>query len=81
MYINLIGCYLILTLCCVTGIIAFAIYHKCDLLTSKKVAKGEQILPYLVMDLLGSYYGLPGLFVACVYSASLRFSLFIVFYT
>jgi Na+/proline symporter len=35
------------------------------------VTKGEQILPYLVMDLLGSYPGIPGLFVACVYSAAL----------
>lgn len=72
MYINLIGVYLILTICCVTGIIAYAVYHKCDLLISKQVTRGEQILPYLVMDLLGDYHGLSGLFVACIYSASLR---------
>jgi Na+/proline symporter len=71
MYINLAGTFLILSFTCITGLIAFAVYHKCDLLTSKKVTKGEQILPYLVMDLLGDYNGLPGLFVACVYSAAL----------
>ena len=27
----------------------------------------------MVMDVLGQYPGLPGLFVACVFSASLRF--------
>ena len=28
-------------------------------------------MPYLVMDLLKNFYGLPGLFIACIYSAAL----------
>lgn len=31
-------------------------------------------MPYLVMDILGDYPGLPGLFVAAAYSGSLRLS-------
>ncbi|CAF0982331.1 unnamed protein product [Brachionus calyciflorus] len=71
LYINLVGTFLILTITCITGLIAFAVYFKCDILSSKQVSKGEQILPYLVMDLLGKLPGVPGLFVACVYSAAL----------
>jgi sodium-dependent multivitamin transporter 6 len=29
------------------------------------------MLPYFVMDILKNYYGLAGLFIACVYSAAL----------
>ena len=71
MYINLIGTFLILTITCIAGLVAYAIYYDCDLLTSNKIDKGEQILPYLVMDLFGNLPGIPGLFVASIYSASL----------
>ena len=62
---------MILLVLCLTGLIAYAIYHDCDLLSAKIVTIGEQILPYLVMDLLNDLPGFPGLFVACVYSAAL----------
>ena len=32
-----------------------------------------KILPYFVMEILKDYYGLSGLFIACIYSAALRF--------
>ena len=72
MYINVLGAASILIIACLTGLIAYAVYYKCDLLSAKIVTKGEQILPFLVMDLLAEFPGLPGLFVACVYSAALR---------
>ena len=33
-----------------------------------------QLFPYAVMDLLGHLPGIPGLFVAGIYSSSLRFA-------
>lgn len=32
----------------------------------------NQMLPYLVMDILAAYPGIPGLFVAAAYSGTLR---------
>lgn len=37
------------------------------------IKKVDQLLPLFVMDTLGSFTGLPGLLVAGLYSASLRF--------
>lgn len=71
MIINLIGTFFILTILCLAGLIAYAVYYECDVLQTT-VSKGEQILPYMVMDLLSSLPGVPGLFIACVYSAALR---------
>ncbi len=71
MYINLIGTFLILIICCACGLVAYAFYFNCDPLKMGLITKYDQILPYLVMDLLKDFYGLPGLFIACVYSAAL----------
>uniref|UniRef100_A0A3P9CPC9 Solute carrier family 5 member 8 n=1 Tax=Maylandia zebra TaxID=106582 RepID=A0A3P9CPC9_9CICH len=38
---------------------------------SGKISFSDQLLPYLVMDILKSYPGLPGLFLAAVYSGTL----------
>lgn len=94
--INLIGGILLLTVTCLCGLVAFAKYHECDILSTKKISRGEQVnltfgiflttillfffiskklLPYLVMDILGELPGLPGLFVATIYSAALRYLL------
>ena len=35
--------------------------------------KSDQIVPRFVMETVGSYSGLPGLYVSGVFSASLRF--------
>lgn len=58
-------------MCSYCGLLIFATYHDCDPLTTKLARAKDQLLPLLVMDILGDYPGLPGLFVAGVFSAAL----------
>lgn len=46
-------------------------YHDCDPLQTKLVKAKDQLLPLLVMDVLRDYPGLPGLFIAGIFAASL----------
>ncbi|XP_074082785.1 sodium-coupled monocarboxylate transporter 1-like [Macrotis lagotis] len=71
LYINLIGCWAILTFTTLCGLVLYSRYHDCDPWTAKKISAPDQLMPYLVMDILQDFPGLPGLFVACVYSATL----------
>jgi sodium-coupled monocarboxylate transporter 8/12 len=41
------------------------------ILQTRNTLSIKQMLPYFVMDILKNYYGLAGLFIACVYSAAL----------
>jgi len=63
---------LILTLTCGGGLIAFAKYHSCDPIITKQVRAPDQIYPLFVMDSLSFIPGFTGLFVAGVFSGSLR---------
>ncbi|XP_078495998.1 sodium-coupled monocarboxylate transporter 1-like isoform X1 [Ciona intestinalis] len=71
LYLNDIGLFLVVSLASLTGLIMFAVYNKCDPLTSGKVEKSDQLIPYLVMDILHSLPGIPGIFVAAAYSGTL----------
>lgn len=67
----IVGTLILLALCCYSGLLIYAKYHDCDPLTTKLAKAKDQLLPLLVMDTLGDYPGLPGLFVAGVFSAAL----------
>lgn len=54
-----------------TGMILFSAYKTCDPVSAKKVAGADELLPLYVMDVLGHLKGVPGLFVAGIFSASL----------
>ncbi|XP_021923924.1 sodium-coupled monocarboxylate transporter 2-like [Zootermopsis nevadensis] len=56
---------------CFTGLLIYAKYYDCDPITSKAVSRPDQLLPYYVMDIATSIPGLPGLFIAGIFSASL----------
>lgn len=53
------------------GIVMYANFRHCDPLLSGKITKTDQILPYFVMLYLGGVQGLPGLFVAGIFSGAL----------
>ena len=55
-----------------SGLVVFANYADCDPLKAGIITKQDQIIPYYVMDKLGHIYGLPGLFLACLFSGALR---------
>ncbi|XP_043823643.1 sodium-coupled monocarboxylate transporter 1-like [Dromiciops gliroides] len=71
LYINLVGHWIILVCTVLCGLAIYSRYHDCDPWTSKKISAPDQLMPYLVMDILQDYPGLPGLFVACVYGGTL----------
>ncbi|XP_004623897.1 sodium-coupled monocarboxylate transporter 1 [Octodon degus] len=71
LYINLLGLWVILTCSVFCGLSLYSRYRDCDPWTAKKVSAEDQLMPYLVLDILQDYPGVPGLFVACAYSGTL----------
>lgn len=67
--IGLVSLISILYLC---GLSIFAVYAGCDPITRGLVSKKDQMLPYYVLDKLGFLKGVPGLFVACLISGTMR---------
>lgn len=58
--------------CCVLiGLIIYAKYESCDPFTTKEIKKVDQVLPYFVMDVASQIPGLPGIFIAGIFSAAL----------
>lgn len=68
---NLVGLWCILSLTLSIGLLIFAKYQSCDPILNNQINLGEQLFPLFVMDTLRSTPGLPGLFLACVFSAAL----------
>lgn len=71
LWIFIVGVLLLLGICGYSGLLIYAAYYECDPLTTKLAKAKDQLLPLLVMDILGDFPGLPGLFVAGVFSAAL----------
>ncbi|KAF0289564.1 putative sodium-dependent multivitamin transporter [Amphibalanus amphitrite] len=53
------------------GLVVYAHYHGCDPFATGKVKLPDQLLPRFVMDTMRDIPGLPGLFVAGIFSGSL----------
>ncbi|CAF3528316.1 unnamed protein product [Rotaria socialis] len=71
LFINAIGSALIVFASGLIGVILYAYYADCDPYTNKKLQEIDQILPYFVMEVLSNKKGLPGVFLACIFSGSL----------
>ncbi|XP_039768967.1 sodium-dependent multivitamin transporter isoform X2 [Ornithorhynchus anatinus] len=63
-----------LCLGCLIGLVMFTYYQEYPQPPHQAQASSDQMVLYFVMDILGGLPGLPGLFVACLFSGSLRFS-------
>ncbi|XP_076687275.1 sodium-coupled monocarboxylate transporter 1 [Andrena cerasifolii] len=71
LWIFIFGVLAIMGICGYAGMLIYAWYHECDPLTTKLAGAKDQLLPLLVMNILSDFPGLPGLFVAGVFSAAL----------
>ncbi|PSN54817.1 hypothetical protein C0J52_02919 [Blattella germanica] len=65
------GLMLIKIIVCFIGLLIYAAYYNCDPIKSKAVSRPDQLASYYVMDIAFSMPGLPGLFVAGIFSAAL----------
>ncbi|XP_051578970.1 sodium-dependent multivitamin transporter-like isoform X1 [Myxocyprinus asiaticus] len=73
-----LSCYMVfpclqvaLMLSCVMGLVMYACYGDSSPLDQQYITSKDQMVLYFVMDMLQDLPGLPGLFVACLFSASL----------
>uniref|UniRef100_A0A4W5LJA9 Solute carrier family 5 member 8, like n=1 Tax=Hucho hucho TaxID=62062 RepID=A0A4W5LJA9_9TELE len=71
LYGNIIGLWLTVSLAVFSGLTMYSIYKDCDPFTNGDVGAVDQLLPYMVMDTLAAYPGVPGLFVSAAYSGTL----------
>ncbi|BFF91108.1 sodium-coupled monocarboxylate transporter 2 [Drosophila madeirensis] len=66
-----IGFLFIMTFTCFIGIIMFAYYYGCDPIQAGLVSKPDKLMPFFIQDIMGHLIGMPGIFISCVFSASL----------
>ncbi|XP_078504450.1 sodium-coupled monocarboxylate transporter 1-like [Lissotriton helveticus] len=71
LYMNLLGLWMILAGAIFCGLCLYSLYRDCDPWTAKLVSAPDQLMPYLAMDILQIYPGLPGLFLASAFSGTL----------
>ncbi|NXI98006.1 SC5A8 protein, partial [Psophia crepitans] len=71
LYINLVGLWAILVCAALCGLALYSIYKDCDPWMANQVSALDQLMPYLVLDILRDFPGVPGLFVASAYSGTL----------
>uniref|UniRef100_W5LAW5 Solute carrier family 5 member 8, like n=1 Tax=Astyanax mexicanus TaxID=7994 RepID=W5LAW5_ASTMX len=71
LYVNMVGLWVTVSLAMLSGLTMYSIYKNCDPFINNDVGSSDQLLPYLVMDILAEFPGVPGLFVAAAYSGTL----------
>ncbi|KAL4612677.1 sodium-coupled monocarboxylate transporter 1 [Arapaima gigas] len=71
LYLNLVGLWAILLCAVFSGLCLYSIYRDCDPWNAGLISAPDQLMPYLVLDTLRDYPGLPGLFVAAAFSGTL----------
>nr|XP_039254321.1 sodium-coupled monocarboxylate transporter 1-like [Styela clava] len=69
--VNVVGHILLYVMAFLIAIVAYAHYKGCDPLQQGCIDKIDQIIPLLVIDVYHNYPGVPGLFLACIFAATL----------
>lgn len=54
-----------------TGLVLYAFYASCDPISTGEVHADDEILPYFVIEVLGKFHGIPGVFVATLFCGTL----------
>ncbi|GAB0200558.1 sodium/iodide cotransporter [Grus japonensis] len=70
--VNQVGLFCIVSSAVACGLVMFALYKDCDPLLAGYISAPDQYMPYLVLDIFETSPGVPGLFLACAYSGTLR---------
>jgi len=70
-WLNVLGIGSLLLICAYGGWVVYAYYFDCDPISLRQVQKKDQIFPLFVMQVMGDWPGVPGLFVAGVFSGAL----------
>jgi sodium-coupled monocarboxylate transporter 8/12 len=69
--VYLVGIIILNLMCYYNGLLLYAYFYGCDPLTTKLAKEKDQLMPLLVMSILNDIPGMPGLFIAGVFSAAL----------
>ncbi|CAF0741628.1 unnamed protein product [Adineta steineri] len=70
-WINYVMNVIMQMLCLCVGCLLYAKYSQCDPLRAKIISRPDQMYPLFVIETLGRFPGLTGLFIACILSATL----------
>ncbi|KAF4521507.1 hypothetical protein B566_EDAN001807 [Ephemera danica] len=71
LWVNCLGLVALLVILCWGGLVMYAKYADCDPLRSKQIQASDQLLPLFVMETMHDLPGIPGLFVAGIFSGAL----------
>lgn len=66
-----VGIAFFVSTCCYAGVMVYAHYFKCDPLSTGAIKADDQLLPGFVMETMGDWSGIPGLFIAGIFGAAL----------
>lgn len=59
------------SLTALSGLVLYAVYYKCDPVSTGAIDTYDKIMPYFAVDKMSKFPGLIGLFIAGIFSASL----------
>eukprot|EP00095_Tigriopus_kingsejongensis_P000170 maker-scaffold487_size158652-snap-gene-0.46 protein:Tk00170 transcript:maker-scaffold487_size158652-snap-gene-0.46-mRNA-1 annotation:"hypothetical protein CAPTEDRAFT_141957" len=71
LYINYVGQVTMVTLVSIIGLVLYTYYLECDPVLAGVVAKRDAVIPLFVLQEFANYYGVPGLFISCLFSGAL----------